>query len=91
MDSAERFAIASVLCKIVLILAATLFFQSQIGIDARKVTVCYKKTVAEECDCVLEYDGGCDSVLNLNNCTLVHYSEFFDFLKLNIAVHQSLF
>jgi hypothetical protein len=93
MDSSERFAIASVLCetKIILILAATLFYQSHIGIDGRKVAVCYRKTVCDECDCVLEYDGGSDSVLNLNNSTLVHYSELFAFLIVNCADHQSLF
>ncbi len=29
-----------------------------------------------ECGCVLEYDGQSDHVFNVNNKTLVHYSQF---------------
>ncbi len=71
--------LSSALIFIVLVSGAIVYFQNFSGIATKRVTICFRRAQGS-CDCTLEYDGGRDSILNMNNSSLFHHGEILLYL-----------
>uniref|UniRef100_A0A914VLF3 Uncharacterized protein n=1 Tax=Plectus sambesii TaxID=2011161 RepID=A0A914VLF3_9BILA len=60
------------------------------GVASKKVTICFWQTRSGQCKCTLEYDGGFNSVFNINNSSLFHHGLMFLYLSSFVTSAQPL-